>query len=111
MPDADALQNPDINYQIFEHLSADEETLEQDIFGSNNSRWITVEEGHAGLNNEKVLFRTFVDAAIGGRGHTVHPKGAPYMITLSTTEGQSEPKVTIVNQSGSLGLTRDCKLS
>jgi len=37
----------------------------------------------------------------------VRSKGAPYMLLLSTKEGESEPKVTICNQSGTLGLTRD----
>ena len=34
-------------------------------------------------------------------------KGAPYMLLLSTKEGESEPKVTLCNQSGTLCLQRD----
>ena len=90
-------------------MQADEDSFVQDLFELDNGRWITVEQGDAGQLNEKVLFRTFVDAAIGGRGRRVHSKGAPYMILLSILAGESEPKVTITNQSGTLGLSRDCK--
>ena len=76
-------------------MQAEEDSFEQDLFDLDNGRWITVEQGDAGQLNEKVLFRTFVDAAIGGRGRRVHSKGAPYMILLSVQNGESEPKVTL----------------
>ena len=86
------------------------ETLDSDdlLLGSDKRRWITVEEDDAGNEGEDVFFRTFVDAAIGGRRARVKSKGFPYLLMLSTKEGESEPKVTICNQSGSLSLTRDC---
>ena len=61
----------------------------------------------AGEEDETVIFRTFVNAAIGSRKTRVRSKGAPYMLILSTKDGESEPKVTICNQSGTLGLSRD----
>ncbi len=56
-----------------------------------------------------MLFRTFVNAEIGSKALRMKSRGAPYLLILSTKEGDSEPKVTICNQSGTLGLTRDCK--
>lgn len=66
-------------------------------------RWITV----AGEENEEVLFCTFIDAAIGGKKRHVRSKGALYMVILSAQHGESEARVTLCNQSGSLGVTRD----
>lgn len=68
-----------------------------------------MEQDDAGDEGEDVLYRTFVDAAIGGKRRRVKTKGAPYILMLSTKEGESEPKVTICNQSGTLGITRDCR--
>ena len=97
------------NYNIWEFLQPEEETYDDDdlIPGLENGRWITVEQDDAGEEDETVIFRTFVNAAIGGKRSRVRSKGAPYMLLLSTKEGESEPKVTICNQSGTLGLTRD----
>lgn len=69
--------------------------------------WITVEDDNAGEDNEKVLFRTFIDTTIGGKKRHVRSKGAPYMVILSAKHGESEPRVTLCNQSCSLGVTRD----
>jgi hypothetical protein len=66
-----------------------------------------VEEDNAGEDDLEVLFRTFIDAAIGDKKRHVRSKGAPYMPILSTKHGESEPRVTPCNQSGSLGVTRD----
>jgi hypothetical protein len=66
-----------------------------------------VEQDDAGEEDETVIFRTFVNAAIGGKRSRVRSSGAPYLLLLSTREGESEPKVTICNQSGTLSLTRD----
>lgn len=97
------------NCNIWELLQPEEETYdEEDLLPAlENGRWITVEQDDAGEEHEQVLFRTFVDAAIGGKRHRMRSKGAPYMLLLSTKEGESEPKVTLCNQSGTLSLTRD----
>lgn len=97
------------NYNIWEFLQPEEETYDDDdlVPGLENGRWITVEQDDAGEEDETVIFRTFVNAAIGGKRSRVRSRGAPYMLLLSTKEGESEPKVTICNQSGTLGLTRD----
>ncbi len=97
------------NYNIWELLQPEEETYDQEdlLPALENSRWITVEQDDAGEEDEQVLFRTFVNAAIGGKRYRMRSKGAPYMLLLSTKEGESEPKVTLCNQSGTLCLTRD----
>jgi hypothetical protein len=99
------------NCDIWEHLQPEEERLDDDdiLLGMENGRWITVEQEDSGDESEKVLFRTFVNAAIGSRRVRIMSKGAAYMLILSTKEGESEPRVTLCNQSGTLCLTRDCK--
>ena len=74
-----------------------------------DGRWITVELDDAGEEEEKVLFRTFVNAAIGIKRHRIRSKGAPYMLLLYTKKGESEIQVTLSNQSGSCGLNRSCE--
>ena len=97
------------NYNIWEFLQPEEETRDDDdlLPGLENGRWITVEQDDAGEEDETVIFRTFVNAAIGGKRSRVRSRGAPYLLLLSTREGESEPKVTICNQRGTLSLTRD----
>lgn len=97
------------NYNLWELLQPEEETYDDEdlLPGLENGRWITVEQDDAGEEDEQVLFRTFVNAAIGGKRYRMRSKGAPYMLLLSTKEGESEPKVTVCNQSGTLCLTRD----
>lgn len=110
IPDQQTLKEQKIDCSIWEHLQPEEEAHDDDdllLLPLDNSRWITVERDDAGEEGEDVLFRTFVDAAIGGKKRRVRSKGTPYMLILSTKEGESEPKVTLCNQSGSLGITRD----
>ena len=101
-----------MNLGIWELTQPEEENFtdnELTLGDFDNGRWITVDEEDAGREDEKVLFRSFVNASIGAKGTRMRTKGAPYMLLLSTKEGLSEPQVTICNQSGTLGLTRDCK--
>ena len=97
------------NCNLWELLQPEEETYDDEdlLPGLENGRWITVEQDDAGEEDEQVLFRTYVNAAIGGKRYRMRSKGAPYMLLLSTKEGESEPKVTLCNQSGTLCLTRD----
>jgi hypothetical protein len=73
-----------------------EETWDAGIdldFGLDNSRWVAVDLEDAGNEQEKVLYRTFVNASIGGKKSRMRTKGAPYMLLLATREGESEPKL------------------
>lgn len=76
--------------------------------GLGASRWIAVDIEDAGGDEERVLYRTFVNAGIGGKKFRIRTKGAPYMLLLATREGESEPKIILCNQSGSLRLEREC---
>lgn len=99
------------NCAIWESLQP-EETLDSSVdfsFGLDNSRWISVDQEDAGSEEEKVLFRAFVNAGIGGKKFRMRSKGAPYMLLLAAREGESEPKIIMCNQSGSLYLQRNCK--
>lgn len=100
------------NCNIWEPLQPEEENYDNDeelLPGLENGRWITVESDDAGEEDEKVLFRTFVNAAIGRKRTRIHSQGSPYLLLLSIKQGESEPKVTICNQTGSLGLSKDCE--
>jgi hypothetical protein len=98
--DADALN-------IFEPMSTAE--LRDTTGVEDLGRWVTVHKGDAGNRDEQVLFRTFVDAAIGRGGRTVYDKGAPYLLLVSSRDGESEPQITICNQLGIWSLSRDRK--
>ncbi|KJK60629.1 hypothetical protein P875_00053158 [Aspergillus parasiticus SU-1] len=97
------------NLDIWEPLQPEEaaEKGSDSIIGLNNVRWATVDLEDAGDEEEKVFYRTFVNAGIGSKRLRMRTKGAPYMLLLSAREGESEPKITICNQSGTLCLQRD----
>ncbi|KAL9594479.1 MAG: hypothetical protein Q9219_007013 [cf. Caloplaca sp. 3 TL-2023] len=99
----------DRNINIWELLQPDEENLDgSSLFAElDNQRWITVEQEDAGEKNETVIRRIFVNAAIGAKKYRIKSRGAPYMLILFTKTGQSEPKVAICNQSGTICLTKD----
>ena len=78
-------------------------------FGLDHLCWVAVDLEDAGNEQEKVLYRIFVNASIGGKKSRMRTKGAPYMLLLAAREGESEPKIVFCNQSGTLCLERDCK--
>ncbi|KAJ6138915.1 hypothetical protein N7471_005401 [Penicillium samsonianum] len=91
-------------------LSEPEENWDGGIdldLGLDNMLWIAVDLEDAGNEQEKVLYRTFVNAGIGGKKSRMRTKGAPYMLLLATREGESEPMIVLCNQSGTLCLERD----
>ncbi|KAI9799996.1 MAG: hypothetical protein M1833_003525 [Piccolia ochrophora] len=108
VPDKQTIHRHNLN--IWELLQPEEEKVgEEDDYlpGLENGRWITVEQEDAGREDEKVLYRTFVNAEIGSKALRMKSRGAPYMLLLSVKEGESEPKVTLCNQSGTFSMTRD----
>ncbi|CAZ85639.1 unnamed protein product [Tuber melanosporum] len=58
-------------------------------------RWLTIEDNHAG------------GAELGNKRVRVKTRDARYMLVLWTQEGQSELKITLCNQSGTLKISRD----
>lgn len=113
----DTLEKADLleqtHYIIDEgRFRANEERLRSDDISTawmDDGRWITVEIDDAGEEDEKVLFRTFVNARIGSRRYRTRSKGAPYMLLLYTKKGESEIQVTMSSQSGNCGLNMSCK--
>ncbi|KAI9799927.1 MAG: hypothetical protein M1825_004298 [Sarcosagium campestre] len=108
VPDKSIINRQNLN--IWELLQPEEESFDdqEDLLpGLENGRWITVEQEDAGEEDEQVLYRTFVNAEIGSKALRMKSRGAPYMLLLSVKEGESEPKVTICNQSGTFSLTRN----
>ncbi|KAL2809413.1 hypothetical protein BJX63DRAFT_358003 [Aspergillus granulosus] len=97
------------NLDIWEPVQPDENfsTGTESLHGLENVRYTTVELEDAGAEEERVLLRTFVNAGIGGKKLRMRFKGAPYMLLLSTIDGECEPKMTICNQSGTLCLQRN----
>ncbi|KAE8375368.1 hypothetical protein BDV26DRAFT_17749 [Aspergillus bertholletiae] len=98
-----------LNLDMWEPLQPEEasEKGSDSVIGPNNVRWATVDLEDAGDEEEKVFYRAFVNAGIGSKRLRMRTKGAPYMLILSAREGESEPKITICNQSGTLSLQRD----
>ena len=109
IPDKETLRTQ--NLRIWEPTQPGEQIFQDDdlLTGLENRRWITMELDDAGEEDEHVIYRTFVDAAIGVKRNRVRSRGAPYMLLISTKDGESEPKLTICNQSGTLSVTRDCE--
>ena len=97
------------NIDIWEAMQPAEEAYEEEgaFPGMENERWVTVEQDHAGAEDETVLYRTFVDAEIGRKRIRKKTKGARYMLLLFLRVGESEPKITLCNQSGTMVLSRD----
>ncbi|KAL4785442.1 hypothetical protein BJX76DRAFT_366981 [Aspergillus varians] len=97
------------NLDIWEPVQPNETSIGdgESLLTLENFRYTTVELEDAGAEEERVILRTFVNAGIGGKKLRMRTKSAPYMLLLSTIEGESEPKVTICNQLGTLCLQRD----
>ena len=109
IPDSKALTRHSLD--IWAIVPSVEDTFDDNVLpGLENGRWTTVELEDAGEEGEHVLYRTFVNAGVGPRSVRTKSRGAPYMLLLSIKAGESEPKVTLCNQSGTLALTRDCEL-
>ncbi|KAL8946866.1 MAG: hypothetical protein Q9222_006794, partial [Ikaeria aurantiellina] len=98
----------DQNINIWELLQPEEEPFGEDALlpGLDNQRWITVDHDDAGEEDETVILRTFVNAAVGGKKHRIKSRGAPYMLLLSTQRGESQPRLTFCNQSGTISLSK-----
>ncbi|KAJ5923526.1 hypothetical protein N7454_008771 [Penicillium verhagenii] len=95
---------------VWEPVQPEEATESSlNFYGLENSRWIAVNQEDAGSEEERVLYRAFVNAGIGSKKFRIRTRSAPYMLLLATKEGESEPKIILCNQNGSLCLQRDRK--
>ncbi|KAJ5994461.1 hypothetical protein N7451_010185 [Penicillium sp. IBT 35674x] len=109
VPEPSSLSAQDLD--IWEPVQPEEASQSSlDFFGLGNARWVAVNQEDSGSEEERVLCRIFVNAGIGSKKYRIRTRSAPYMLLLATKDGESEPKIILCNQSGSLCLQRDCKL-
>ncbi|KAI4185196.1 MAG: hypothetical protein LQ346_005959 [Caloplaca aetnensis] len=69
-------------------------------------RWITIDKDHGGFENEKVMFRCWVNAQIGQRDERSKSSSAPYVLLLWTKAGESEIFISLINQKDTVNLSR-----
>ena len=69
-------------------------------------RWFEIDQDNAGMQHEKVLFRTFVNAQLGSRHDRSKSPSAPYMLLLWTAAGDCDIFVSLCNHRGSVNLSR-----
>lgn len=69
-------------------------------------RWFEIDQDNAGMQNEKVLFRTFVNAQLGSRSGRSKSPSAPYMLLVWTAADECDIFVSLCNHRGSVNLSR-----
>lgn len=69
-------------------------------------RWFKIDQDNAGMQQEKVLFRTFVNAQLGSRYDRSKSASAPYMLLLWTAADDCDIFVSLCNHRGSVNLSR-----
>lgn len=69
-------------------------------------RWFEIDQDNAGMQHEKVLFRTFVDAQLGRRSERSKSPSAPYMLLLWTAANESDIFISLCNHRASVNLSR-----
>ena len=69
-------------------------------------RWFEIDQDNAGMQHEKVLFRTFVNAQLGSRYNRSKSPSAPYLLLLWTAAENCDIFVSLCNHRGSVNLSR-----
>ena len=69
-------------------------------------RWFEIDQDNAGMQHEKVLFRTFVNAQLGKRRNRSKSPSAPYMLLLWTAADSCDMFISLCNHRGSVNLSR-----
>ena len=69
-------------------------------------RWFATDQDNAGTSQERVIFRTFVNAQLGGRQNRSKSSSAPYMLLLWTRKNESDLLISLCNQRGTVNLSR-----
>lgn len=69
-------------------------------------RWFEIDQDNAGMQREKVLFRTFVNAQLGSRYDRSKSSSAPYMLLVWTAANECDMFVSLCNHRGSVNLSR-----
>ena len=104
----DGLSKYDLHLlESFEQTIEAEETIPAAIDDPVSAlRWFEIDQDNAGLQHEKVLFRTFVNAQLGSRHNRSKSRGAPYMLLAWTAAGNCDIFVSLCNHRGSVNLSR-----
>ncbi|KAL8716587.1 MAG: hypothetical protein Q9225_006097 [Loekoesia sp. 1 TL-2023] len=108
VPGTDVLLKQDLSLlESFEQIVEAKESAPQAMDDLTTSqRWITIDTDHAGFEEERVMFRCWVNAQIGRRNERSKSSNAPYVILLWTKAGESEIFVSLCNQRDTLNLSR-----
>ena len=69
-------------------------------------RWFETDQHNAGKQDEKVLFRTFVNAQLGNRNNRSKSPSDPYMLLVWTVADYCDIFVSLCNHRGSVNLSR-----
>ncbi|KAF6225589.1 hypothetical protein HO133_009589 [Letharia lupina] len=69
-------------------------------------RWFEIDQDNAGMQHEKVLFRTFANAQLGSRYDRSKSPSAPYMLLVWTAADDCDIFVSLCNHRGSVNLSR-----
>ena len=69
-------------------------------------RWLKADPDDAGLDHEKILYRTFVDAQLGNKDLSAKSTGAPYLLVLFCHIGRSELIISLCNLAFTVNLSR-----
>ena len=74
-------------------------------------RWLKADPDDAGMDHEKVLYRTFVDAQLGDKALGAKSTGAPYLLVLFCHVGRSELFISLCNLAFTVNLSRSVNWS
>lgn len=93
--------------ESFEQTIEAEESIPSAIDDPESAlRWVEIDQDNAGMQHEKVLFRTFVNAQLGSRYDRSKSPSAPYMLLLWTAANDCDIFVSLCNHRGSVNLSR-----
>ena len=69
-------------------------------------RWFEIDQDNAGMQHEKALFRTFVNAQLGSRHNRSKSPSAPYLLLVWTAADECDLFISLCNHRGSVNLSR-----
>ena len=112
-PDAESFERCSLLKYDLHLLESFEQTVEaQEIIPAaiddpdSAHRWFEIDQDNAGMQHEKVLFRTFVNAQLGTRSNRSKSSSAPYMLLLWTAADSCDMFISLCNHRGSVNLSR-----
>lgn len=101
--------NVEVKLDYAQHANSADESLLGYFPPVRDQKWVALSKKDAGLPGEHVLYRSFVNADIGGRDFGHQTRNQPYMLILHCHDSHPEPKITLCSQMGQMSLTKDCR--